>query len=326
MSKTFRYLTRRDVMSAGIGLEDAVETSKEVLKAHAARDYRNPPKPTMSLPDGGFFDAMPACLPGLGAAGIKWISVFPDNYRHSLPSAMGTVILNDPETGEPAALMEGGTITALRTAAASAVAVEYLANPGAAVLGIVGTGVQGRFHLRALAPRLKNLSLVKIYDISEEFCKKFASEMQDEISAQIEICGSAEEVIRGADVVVTATGNLMGKPPVFMESWLKPGVHVIPVHNYGWEYQALCHAGKLVVDDINQFSSGFHKDSWNPEVPPCYGELSEIVAGKKAGRESEEEIIFSIHTGMAIQDIALALRVLRAAEEKGLGTELPPLL
>ena len=326
MSNTVRYLTRGDVVAAGIELEDAIETSKEVLLAHAARNFLNPPKPTMSIPGSGFFDAMPACLPGLGAAGIKWISVFPDNYKLKLPSALGTVILNDPESGLPIALMECGHITALRTAAASAVAAEHLSRPDSEVLGIVGTGVQGRFHLEALAPRLPKLSRIKIYDINEEFCRKFAADMKNIISADIEICRSAEEVIRNSDVVVTATGNLMGKAPVFMESWLSPGVHVIPVHNYGWEYSALCHAQKLVVDDLNQFSAGFHIDSFNPEVPPCYGELSEIVSGAKAGRESESEIIFSIHTGMAIQDIALASRIFNAAEEKGLGTVLPPLL
>ena len=115
----------------------------------------------------------------------------------------------------------------------------------------------------------------------------------------------------------------MGKPPVFMAEWIKKGAHIIPVHNYGWEWSALKNADKLVVDDYRQYSTTFHLDEFNPELPDCYGELGEIVAGRKSGRESGDETIVSLHAGIALQDIALAMRVYQAAKSKGIGMELP---
>ena len=128
--------------------------------------------------------------------------------------------------------------------------------------------------------------------------------------------------IRDSDVVLTATGNLMGKPPIFMEKWLKRGSHIIPVHNYGWEWSALMHADKLVVDDYQQYSTTFHIDSYNPHLPPCYSELSAIVAGLKKGRERNDEVIVSLHAGIALQDIALATKVYAAAKANDIGKRL----
>ena len=317
------YLTHKDTASVGIGPAEALETAEMVLLEHSKGNYQNPPKPSLYLPENSFFDAMPAYLPGLNAAGIKWLSAFPGNSSHGIPPIQGLLILNDTSSGQPVAIMDCGYITALRTAAASAVAAKYLSNPKAGVMGIIGTGVQARAHLRALKGVLKEIALVKVYDINEAASRSFAAAMGEGESFQIEIEASAEAAIRASDVVLTATGNLMGKPPVFLEKWLKRGAHVIPVHNYGWEWAALTHADKLVVDDYKQYSATFHIDAYNPTLPPCYGELGEIAAGRKKGRENENETIVSLHAGIALQDIALAVRVYEAAREKGIGTALP---
>ena len=323
INNTILYLSRKDVALTGIGPEKALETAEKVLLEHSKKNYQNPPKPSIYLPNNSFIDAMPAYLPGLKAVGIKWLSAFSNNYKHGIPPIQGLVILNDTETGRPIAIMDCGYITALRTAAVSAVAVKYLSNPKSKVMGIIGTGLQARYHLQAIKGILKEIELVKVYDINNTAANSFAMTMGDGQIFRIELEESAEDVVRDSDVVVTATGNLMGKPPAFMENWLKAGVHIIPVHNYGWEWSALMHADKLIVDDYKQYSTTFRIDAYNPVLPPCYCELGEIVAGLKKGRESEDEIIVSLHAGVALQDVALAAQVYKIAKEKGIGIELP---
>lgn len=316
------YLSRQDVINIGITLEEAVDTAEKVLVEHGKGHYQNPPKPGVYLPDDNYLNAMPAYLPSLDAVGIKWVSVFSGNPKRNLPSAMGLIVLNDVETGQPIAVMDGTYITAQRTAAVSAVATKYLANRDAKVLGIVGTGEQARVHLLALKEILKELELVKVYDINKDTAQRFIDSMGEQICCKIAAGPSIEAVIRDSDVIVTATGNLANKPPIFMEEWLKEGACVLPVHNFGWEFSTFEHVEKFVADDWKQYSTNFQINDHNPRLPPLYAELSEIVIGKKKGRETKRERIVSMHEGMALQDIALASRVLKAAREKGLGVPL----
>lgn len=317
------YLSRKNVIDTGITLREAVDIAEKVLMEHGKRNFQNPPKPGVHLLGDAFLNAMPAYLPELNAVGIKWVSVFSNNPKLNIPSTMGLIILNDINTGQPIAVIDGGYITAQRTAAASAVAAKYLANKDSKVLGIVGTGEQARVHLIALMDILKEIELVKVYDRNENIAQEFINTMGEQVSCQIVACPSVEAVIRESDVVVTATGDLSGKPPIFMDQWLKKGVFVLPVHNHGWELSALENADKFVVDDWNQYSTNFHTNDYNPHLPPLYAELSEIVAGKKKGRETKSEKIMSMHEGMALHDIALASWVLKVAKEKGIGITLP---
>ena len=322
IDNTILYLSHEDVISTGIGPAEAFETAEEVLLEHSKKYYQNPPKPSLYLSEHDFIDAMPAYLPGLNAVGIKWLSAFSSNHKRGLRPIQGLIILNDVTTGQPVTIMDCGYITALRTAAVSAVAAKYRSDPKSAVMGIIGAGTQARAHLQALKRVLKKIECIKVYDINEVAAHRFASTMGEGESFQVKPVGSAEMAIRDSDVVLTATGNLMGKPPIFMEKWLKRGSHIIPVHNYGWEWSALMHADKLVVDDYQQYSTTFHIDSYNPHLPPCYSELSAIVAGLKKGRERTDEVIVSLHAGIALQDIALATKVYAAAKANDIGKRL----
>jgi len=315
------FLTREDVINTGITHKEAMDTAIDVLKEHGKKDFQNPPKLGVYLSD-GFLNAMPAYLPGSNTIGVKWVSVFPGNPKLNVPSTMGLIILNDVKTGQPVAIIDGGYITAQRTAAASAVAAKYLANIDSKVLGIVGTGEQACNHLLALNDVLKEIEIIKVYDRNKSIAQKFIATMGEKVSCQIVDSPSIEAVIRESDVVVTATGDLSGKPPIFMGQWLKDGVHVIPVHSHGWEFLALENADKFIVDDWNQYSANFHIDDYNPKLPPLYAELSEIILGKKKGREAKSEKIVSMHDGMALHDIALASKAFKLAKEKGIGATL----
>jgi ornithine cyclodeaminase/alanine dehydrogenase len=265
---------------------------------------------------------MPGFLPRKKAAGMKWVSGYSDNFQYGLPAIMGLIVLNDPNTGQPIAVMDGGYTTALRTAAASGVSAKYLAVKDAAILGIVGTGVQGRYHLESFKEVLPGIKEIKIYDTNESVLAEFVSYAKERGFESINSCRSAQEVIEGTDIVVTATGHLEER--IYKESWVKKGALVLPVHTRGWEKSMLDNADKFIVDNWQQFNSALGgSDGYYAPLPELYAELGEIVIGQKPGRENPAERIVNLNFGMAIHDVLMATHVLERAKAKGLGMTLP---
>jgi ornithine cyclodeaminase/alanine dehydrogenase len=231
-------------------------------------------------------------------------------------------VLNDVKTGQPLAVMDGGYITNLRTAAVSAVAAKYLANEDAKVLGIVGAGIQGRYHLLSLKEVLKEIEVVRVFDIYPEVSQKLLSLMSMKVPFKIEVCNSIQDVMEDADVLLTATGHLDER--IFKEKMVKEGTLVLPVHTRGWEKSALTKSDKFIVDDWRQFNSFVGgTDGYYAPLPELYSELGRIVVGEKPGRENPKERIIDFNVGIAIHDVAVASEVLARAREKGLGTVLP---
>lgn len=216
--------------------------------------------------------------------------------------------------------MDGTYITAIRTAAVSGVAVKYLAPKQSEVLAIVGTGVQGKYNALCITNALPSIKKIRIYDKFEPSVKSFIAEVGPVLGEKvtIEVTGSAEEAFSGADVVVAATAKLL--EPVFFDKWVKPGALVLPIHTGGWNPEILTAMDKVIVDDWNQFCS-FTKAIYHP-IPSPFAELGEVVAGKKPGRENDQERIIDFNVGLAIHDIVVATRVLEKAKEKGIGVDL----
>ena len=202
----FLYLSQKDVADAGLTMKNAITIVEDVLTEHGHKKFENPPKPGIHTLKGTFIHAMPGFLPRKKAAGMKWVSGYSDNFQYGLPSIMGLIILNDPNTGQPVAVMDGGYITALRTAAASGVSARYLAVKDAGVLGIVGTGVQGRYNLLSLKEVLPRIEKVKIFDTNESVLKEFISFAKEHAAFKIITCGSAQEVIEGTLPGMTLRG------------------------------------------------------------------------------------------------------------------------
>jgi ornithine cyclodeaminase/alanine dehydrogenase len=314
----FLYLSQKDVVDVGLTMKNAISIVEEVLREHGLQEFENPPKPGIHTLKGAFIHAMPGFLPRKHTAGMKWVSGYSNNYQHRLPSIMGLIILNDPHTGQPIAVMDGGYITALRTAAASGVSAKYLAVKDASVLGIVGTGVQGRFHLLSLKEVLPGIKEIKIIDTNESILAEFISQAKEHGNFNIISCASAREVIEGTDVVVTATGHLEER--VFKDGWVKKGALVLPVHTRGWEKSMLDKADKFIVDDWQQFNNALGgSDGYYAPLPELYAELGQIVVGQKPGRENSAERIVNLNFGMAIHDVLMASHVLKRAKAKGLG-------
>jgi len=316
------YLSQKEVIEVGLTMKDAISIVQDVLREHGLKQFENPPKPGIHPLSDAFIHAMPAYLPRKKAGGMKWVSGFPGNYKYGLPTIMGLIVLNDVNTGQPLVVMDGGYITNLRTAAVSAVAAKFLANKDARVLGIVGAGIQGRYHLLSLQEVLPDIEVVKVFDTNAEVSRRFITLMNAHVPFRIEQGQSVQDVMEGADIIVTATGHLEER--LFKENWVGKGALALPVHTRGWELATLRKVDKFIVDDWAQFNSFVGGvDGYYAPLPDFYSQLGEIVAGEKPGRENREERIIDFNVGVAIHDVFMATVILERAKEKGLGTLLP---
>lgn len=319
----FLYLTRSEVEACGVSLERSLELSQQTYSQHAKGRYEMPPKPGVH-PDtcpGAFHHAMPAYLPDSHAVGIKWVAVYGHNpTKHNCNSTSALMILNDEETGYPVAIMEAGLITAIRTANASGVSASYLARKDSRTVGLVGCGEMGRFTARALLHVLPSIEEIKLYDLYPAMMERLMAFVgRDKV--KFTVCTSAEEAIRGSDIVATSA-PLPVKEPVYDPTWVKEGALVLPVHCNGWPLSFLKSVSKFVVDDWNQYHSYMFGPAkyYTEDLEAPYAQLGEIINGDKPGRENDNEIIVNSNLGIALQDIALGFEVLELAKQKGLGT------
>lgn len=313
------YLSRKDVESLGITMGEVISLVEEALRQKGLEAVEMPPKPGIHPRKDAFIHAMPAFIPKLGAAGIKWVSGYPGNHKYNLPYITGLLILNSPETGVPFAVMDCTWITEVRTAAATAVAAKYLARKESKVVAIIGCGVQGRSNLRALNT-LMDIELVKAYDINGEALAKYVREMGEELALEVQPTSSPQEAVLDADIIVTATPILREPKPVIERAWLKEGSLGVPLDfDSYWKPEALSCVDKFYVDDERQFEH-YKAEGHFTRTPAVYGDLGEVVVGKKPGREHDEERIVSMNLGLAIEDMATAAAIFERARRRDVGT------
>jgi ornithine cyclodeaminase/alanine dehydrogenase-like protein (mu-crystallin family) len=247
----------------------------------------------------GFLGLMPALTPdGLG---LKAVTFYPSNVERGIPTHMATIFLVDPQTGTPLAIMDGRLITEMRTAAVSAAATKLLAFPAAKILAILGSGVQSRSHAEALQ-LVRNFEEIRVWSPTKEHAERFAKEVGGKAM-------SAEEAVRGADVVVTTTNS---KTPVLKGSWLKPGCHVNAIGACRPDWRELDDEAMSNVVFVDS-REGAMKESGDVILSDAkiYAELGEALAGKVPSRANEITIFKSL--GMAVEDISAAMLVYRAA-------------
>ncbi len=322
MTEQMLYLTREDVETAGVGMLEIIQALDDTFKEKGEGRYEMPPKPGIHPGKDAFLHAMPAYVPHLRAAGMKWVSGNPNNQLKGLPYVFGLLILNDPETGAPLSVMDATWITGKRTGAATAVAARYLAKPDSSSLGIIACGVQGRSHLEALAC-LFGLTRVKAYDLHPEAAERYAGEMSQALKLEIEVVSSPQEAVRDMDLVVTSGPILKDPSPTIQPGWLAPGAFAGPVDfDSYWTGPALEEMDKLATDDMDQMEY-YRQIGYFKKTPRTYADLGEIVSGKKPGRESETERIICLNLGVALADMATASLIYHKAKAMGLGRRLP---
>ena len=250
-------------------------------------------------PPGGFYGMMPALTPeGLGQ---KIVTFFPTNAQKEIPTHLALIILNDRKTGAPLAILDGRLITEMRTAAVSALATSLLAPANAKVLAILGSGVQARSHVEALR-LVRRFEEIRVWSPTKEHAARFAQEIGGVALS------AAEEAVRGADVVVTATNSTT---PILQGAWLKPGCHVNAVGACRPDWRELDDEAMRNIIFVDSREAAL-KESGDIILSGAkiYAELGEALAGRVPPRASETTIFKSL--GMAVEDIAAAQLVYRA--------------
>jgi ornithine cyclodeaminase/alanine dehydrogenase-like protein (mu-crystallin family) len=324
-----RVLTRPQVEEL-LDLDQLIDALAEAMADVSAGKASLPPRVAAFVPD---LDAMSAAMPGyvpsIGILETKLVNVFPHNEEHGRPSHQAVIVAFDPETGTPRALMDGTYITAVRTAATSALATRLLARRDSSTVAIIGTGVQARAHSRAI-PQVREIKEVRIAGRDHDKAAGMAEEMAAELEAPVRAMESAQEAVDGADIVCATTH---ASQPVIDRRWLSPGVHVnsVGVNRDGPEIDAATVADALVVVESRDAAlAPFPAGASDLTIPiqdglitadHIHAELGELVSGARPGRTSDDQITLYKSVGIAAEDAAAAALVLKAAEDKDAGVE-----
>ncbi len=317
------YLSRDDVSSVGLTMDEAIELVEQAFREKGNGRIEMPPKPGIH-PGGGdsFIHAMPASIPAMRAAGLKWVSGYPRNPPKGLPYITGLLILNDIDTGLPVCVMDCVWITAMRTAAASAVAARFLARSASRRLGVLGCGVQGRTHVEALRA-LFPLDQVLAYDVDAAAASAFCDEVSARHDLAVAVVDTPQDAVAGCDLIVTAGPILKTPHRTIKAGWWDRGAFASLVDfDAYWHPDALREASKFCTDDIPQLDH-YRTLGYFQEIPPIHADLGELVTGQKPGRETDEERTIACNLGLAIDDVALAPTIYRRAVERSVGTRLP---
>lgn len=320
-----RLLTQPEIDRL-VDMKTAIRVVEQAFLAQARGEVLMPPKLYLRLPDGSDFRAMPSALlrPGFAAvAGLKWVNVHPGNRSKGLPTVMATIVLNDAATGFPLAIMDGLSITRLRTGAATGVATKALAKPRIDRLGLVGCGAQAWYQLEAVL-QVRRVREVAVWGFRPGEARRFCDRVRRRVAAALVPVSSVRACVEGADLVVTITSS---RRPLVQRAWVAPGTHVNAIGADAPGKQELdpqvLRAATVVVDDLAQ---AVHGGEIN--VPVARGQFSrraihatlgEVLLGRAPGRTHRDEITVFDSTGLAVHDLALGYEVYRRALRRKVG-------
>ena len=303
------YLTREEVARLLPAVPDQLDLVEETYRAVGAGRVELPPKPGIHPRPDSFIHAMPAYLRDDDVAALKWVAGYPANKERGLPYITGLIVLNDPETGVPAAIMDGAEITAARTAAASGVCIRRFAPEAWNRAAVLGAGEQGRFHAEVLRELNPDVAILA-WDPHPE---RVAS-----LGDRVEAAPGPREAVEGSEVVVTA-GPIVENPESPLTSgWLGERSLGLPIDfDFYFSAEAVEAAELFLVDDVGQFDyyrSLGHFQGW----PEPEGSVGEALA-----RDGSPARVVCCNLGIGALDAAFAARVLAAARDRGIGAELP---
>ena len=314
-------------------LRRCVEMDNESLKAVeesfvslSKGEATVPPIMMIPVPERtGEVDVKSAYIHGLDSFAIKIASGFYENLQLGLPSSSGLMVIVSAETGfVQAILLDNGYLTDVRTGLAGAIAAKYLAKDAIGTAGVIGSGAQARYQMRALK-LVRDYRRLLVYGIVSEEVDRYISEISSTLSVDVLKARSAEEVVRNSDVVVTTTP---ARTPFLRPEWLHPGLHITAMGTDGEDKQelfpeVLVRADRLACDSksqclrLGELHHGIEAGVISEDSPLT--ELGEIIAGNKPGRESDEQITVCDLTGVGVQDTAIARLADRKATDRGLG-------
>ena len=324
LGKQILYLSQADVANAGLKMVEIVDAVERGFVELGNGRVEMPPKPGIHPGEGGdnFIHAMPASIPAMSSAGVKWVSGYPGNPAKGLPYITGLLILNDTETGIPIAVMDCTWITAMRTGAASAISAKYLARPDSSTIGILACGVQGHTNLEAMNV-LFPLKKVKAFDTDAAQASRFAA-FGKKLGLEVEIVMDPKKAVTGSDIVVTSGPILKIPHATIQAGWMDKGTFasLVDFDSY-FSRGALKEADKGTTDHIGEYPYYKEAGGYFKDCPDIDAELGELVTGKKKGRENREQVTFAANLGLAMDDMAVAPLIYRKAIEKKIGVWLP---
>lgn len=321
-------LTAEDVRRA-LPMNEAIEAMKEAYAAFSAGKAEAPLRTRLSVaPHDALVLFMPAYVRSeqSEALAVKIVSLFPENPKHNLAYIQAAVLVLEPESGRAQALLEGATLTAIRTGAAGGAAIDLLARPESKTLAIFGAGIQGRTQLEA-ACTVRSIETVWVYDPNPERARAFVNEMAGHgpIPNDLRIAETPSQAVQQADIICTATTS---STPVFDDADVKPGTHISAIGSYTPQMQEIPSetvARSRVFVDSRQAVMAEAGDLIQPIRQGIFGEehiyaeLGEVVLGRKQGRQSPDEITVFKSVGLAVQDALAAQVAIRNALKMGLG-------
>jgi ornithine cyclodeaminase/alanine dehydrogenase-like protein (mu-crystallin family) len=312
------WLSECDVRQA-LSMEALIDAMQSALAAFSAGEVIQPVRTALEFQARSFFAVMPACDPANSIVGAKLVTVVPDNVAQGLPSHQAIIALFDRGTGALLAVLDGRYITEARTAAVSAVSARFLAREDAHTLAIIGSGVQAVSHREAL-PHVRDFHEIRVWSPNHANASRFAAGAR-----QIRATATAEEAVRGADVVVLATSAVA---PVIRDEWIAPGTHIIAVGacrpNQREMDGALLARATVVVDSraaalVESGDILLAIGEGHITAESVYAELGEIAGGRKPGRRSRDEVTVFKSLGLAIEDVVSAGLAYRHAVQFSVG-------
>jgi alanine dehydrogenase len=306
-------------------MDDLIAAMEEALAQFSTGGVQQPLRTVLQVgAQPAFFGVMPAFTTDPPALGTKLVTVFGSNAAAGLPTHLATMVLLDPGTGELLAVMDGRYITEARTAAVSAVSVKQLARDDAGVLAIVGSGVQARSHLEALA-RVRPLTDVRVWSPSRERREQFVRDMRSHVGAPLRATSSVDDAVRGANLIALVTSS---REPVLRSGQVADGTHICAVGACRPDQRemdtALVARGRLYVDsragalaEAGDIVLPIAEGALEPST--IVGELGEVLAGRATGRTSRTELTIFKSLGMAVEDVAAARLAYERAAARGIG-------
>jgi len=319
-------LSRADVEGI-LRMDDAILSCEDAFRQFGEGKVQMPLRLVLRVDHPtGVITVMPAQLLESKAVGVKLVSYFPLNRNQGLPGINAVVLFCDHDTGRVLSIMDGTHMTAVRTAAVSAVATKYLAREDSHRVAIIGSGPQARTHLEAMRC-VRPVESAKVYSPTPAHRAQFAEMMEETIGIPVRPVESAQEAIEGADIIVTASA---ARQPVLKGEWLKPGVHINAIGSGIPDLRELDHLvlrlSKIVADDVDaamketgDFIAPEREGNFKREQ--IYAGLSDIVIGSKRGREGPQEITLFKSVGLALEDAATAKLVYELALSGKVGKE-----
>jgi len=323
-------LNRHEVESL-LDLDRLVEALGLAMVELSAGRVSMPPRIVVQVrARGGLLGVMPVFLGSTQTLSAKLVSVFPENAALGLPSHQAVILVFDAHTGSPRAMLDGTAITALRTAAGSALATKLLARPEARILAIVGTGVQARAHAKVI-PRVRPIREIRVVGRNRARALAMAEEIAPGLGIPTRVFEVGKEALAGADIICATTHSA---EPVVKGAWLEPGVHVnsVGLNPNGPEVDGEAVRRALVVVETREAAlaplpSGATDLSWAIRdgligEEHIHAEIGELISGARPGRTSPDQITLYKSVGVAVQDAVAAHLVLEAAEQRGVGREI----